>query len=513
MLEPQGMGQIPFFFNFFLKGTSFILKNKGTIMSKTKIFQDAWNMSNGGQFSDNARAWLMASNVPAYTGNNKYLDTSNENKTDLDYSDAGETAGGVFGSIFGGPLGGAIGSMAGNLIGQGVNYAANKSLQENQVSNQMELQNRAYNLNQTAVQNQAQNEVIGMQKAGLNPAGVNGQGAPSIQAGAAAGANSTMGNIFGGLAELITAIKAPTEIEKLQAEKALTEGQTERTAAETDLTREQKYNLQLDSDLIKPEQAKLIQEQANKLIQDTQNVKNLNDVFKAHQDFVKETGPGIFDSYRATLKASGQYDKLPTRTRATIDSLADGEIDLGIGELQGLKDVIDSQANLSKRDRESLENMLRTVIAIDQLNDPNVLKAMAQAPRQQYDKLVADTAEVWTNIGKLMQETNRTKQAITLDAIETKLKEMENPAYLSVYGTYKEEKAEFDNSNFQAVRDMISGTVRNVLGGYAAGRGIGAGGKTKPLGPTYKSDPGTFFKGGLRGWQEKQAIDPRSPWN
>lgn len=484
-------------------------------MNKSKIYADAWNMSNGEQFKNNYKAWLNAGLIPSYSNaNNAYLDTKDSNKTSMDYSDAGETAGGVFGSIFGGPLGGAIGSMAGNLIGQGVNYAANKSLQENQLSNQMELQNNAYMLNQQATQNQAQNEVIGMQKAGLNPAGVNGQGAPSLQAGAAAGANSTMGNIFGGLAEMIAAIKAPTEIEKMQAEKALTESQSEKIGSEIGKINAETEKIGAETEQIVNYQNPLMKEQVNKLIQDTQNIKNLNDVFKAHQDFVKDTGPGIFDSYRANLKSTGQYEKLPARTRATIDSLADGEIDLGIGELQGLKDIIDTQTNLSQRDRESLENILGSIILLDQLNDPDVQKSMAKMPIRQHDKLVADTAEVWTMVGKLMQETDRTKQAIKLDAIETKLKEMENPAYLSVYGTYQEEKAEFDNSNFQMLRDILSGTVRNVIGGYATGRGLGHGmkGKDKP-GPTYESDKGNIFTGGLRGYQEASPIHPKSPWN
>ena len=472
-------------------------------MNKSKIYADAWKMSNGEQFKNNYQAWLNAGLIPSYSNaNNAYLDTKDNNKTSMDYSDAGETAGGVFGSIFGGPLGGAIGSMAGNLIGQGVNYAANKSLQENQLSNQMELQNRAYMLNQQAAQNQAQNEVIGMQQAGLNPAGVNGQGAPSLQAGAAAGANSTMGNIFGGLAEMIAAIKAPTEIEKMQAEKALTEGQTEKTAAETDLTREQKYNLQLDSDLIKPEQARELFERANKHIQDAQNAlaqaDNTNavtDIINAQNDFIKKYSSSIYSSYMNNLKSTKQWDKLPPRTRETIEKLASGEIEMGTGELQGLKEIINSQTGLLERDRDALNAMLDTIVTRKQIDTRNVINALRDLPVNQRKLMFSQITDYYAQAKKAGADASRTGTLEWLDR-------MNSDTWLIEHGLTDElERKKYKEVLNNLLKLTDPNTYTNVIGGGLIGRGLSN--TSKSLGPTQPKS-GKFYTGGLKGYQEHQ---------
>lgn len=472
-------------------------------MNKSKIYADAWKMSNGEQFKNNYQAWLNAGMIPAYSNaNNAYLDTKDSNKTSMDYSDAGETAGGVFGSIFGGPLGGAIGSMAGNLIGQGVNYAANKSLQENQMENQMELQSRAYNLNQQAAQNQAQNEVIGMQKAGLNPAGVNGQGAPSLQAGAAAGANSTMGNIFGGLAEMIAAIKAPTEIEKMQAEKALTEGQTEKTAAETDLTREQRYNLMLDSDLIKPEQARELFERANKHIQDAQNAlaqaDNTNavtDIINSQNDFIKKYSSSIYSSYMDNLKSTKQWDKLPPRTRETIEKLASGEIEMGTGELQGLKEIVNSQTGLLERDRDALNAMLDTIVTRKQIDTRNVINALKDLPVNQRKLMFSQITDYYAQAKKAGADASRTGTLEWLD-------QMNSDTWLMEHGLTDElERKKYKEVLNNLLKLTDPSTYTNVIGGGLIGRGLGAG--AKALGPTQPGS-GKFYTGGLKGYQEHQ---------
>lgn len=472
-------------------------------MNKNKIYADAWKMSNGDQFINNYQAWLNAGLVPAYSNaNNAYLDTKDSNKTSMDYSDAGQAAGGTFGTIFGGPLGGAIGSMAGNLIGQGVNYMANKSLQENQFENQTELQRRAADINTEAVKNQAMLEKVGMQQAGLNPAGVNGQGAPSLQAGAAAGANSTMGNIFGGLAEMIAAIKAPTEIEKMQAEKALTEGQTEKTAAETDLTHEQKYNLMLDSDLVKPEQARELFERANKHIQDAQNAlaqadntNAITDIINAQNDFIKQYSSSIYSSYMDNLKSTKQWDKLPPRTRETIEKLASGEIEMGTGELQGLKEIINTQTGLLERDRDGLNAMLDTIVTRKQIDTKNIINALRDFPVNQRKLMMSQISDYYAQARKAGADASRTGTLEWLD-------KHTSDDWLIQHGLTEEvERKKYKEVLNNLLKLTDPNTYTSIIGGGLIGHGLGK--INKPLGPT-KPGEGKFYTGGLRGYQEHQ---------
>lgn len=74
------------------------------------------------------------------------------------------------------------------------NTFQNFLLQENQTENQKSLANNAFNLNQRSLVESPSNSVAGLAKAGLNPALMNNGAytqAPTLQAGAAAGASTT----------------------------------------------------------------------------------------------------------------------------------------------------------------------------------------------------------------------------------------------------------------------------------------------------------------------------------
>lgn len=463
-------------------------------ISKSNINENAWKMSNGDQFIQNWKAWSMSNMTPAYNNNNKYLDTEDRNKTALDYSDLGTTLGGTFGNIFG-PLGGIAGAAAGNLIGQGVNYIANKNLQENQLNNQKELQNRAFSLNQQAVLNQAEAEKIGMQNAGLNPAAVNGQGAPSLQAGAAAGANSTMSNIFGGLAELINAIKAPTEIEKMQAEKALTEAGTEKTYSESDLLHEQKYNIMLNSDLIKPAEAEQLHQLAQKHIAEASNLttnadytNNLSRILENQDNFIQKYSASIYSTYRDQLKSTKQWDSLSKNTRDTIDKLASGEIDIGMGELEGLNKIINSSTNLLDADKNQLEDMLHSIITRRQINNKTVLKDFEELPINQR-KLMA--SEI-TNFYAQAKQAKTSADKINTDKWIT---EHTNDEWLIEHGLTDEiERRKYKDVFNNLLKLTDPSTYSNVIGSGLIGRGLsrGTNGKLKHNGPFYTAGLGDY---------------------
>lgn len=292
-------------------------------------------------------------------------------------------------------FGGGVPAVVGNIAGNAVNYGFNSMLQDKQMRNQLELQRRAVRANADAVRNQARLQVEGMKAAGLNPAQVNGSGAPSVQSGAAAGATSSMTNVFSGLAELVTALKAPTEIEKMQAETALGQVEVEKTQAETE-------------DLI-PAQVSNLLSGAEETAQRVRAAKNANEMFEANRDFVRSVGPSIFDGYRGMLKQAGVYEKLPIRSRQTIDSLADGEIDIGPGEIQGLNDIVNSQANLSQRDRQLFENLIATMTAMKQATDKATMDAFAKLPVNQQNLMRAQVAEYYAMAGQAKTQADLNK--------------------------------------------------------------------------------------------------------
>ena len=279
----------------------------------------------------------------------------------------------------------------GNMLGAKINHYANMDLQQRQFDEQERLQQRAFQMNEQAVRNQAINMKLGMENAGLNPTGVNGAGAPAIQAGAAAGSTSALANIFTGVAEMIQAAKAPTEIEKMVAETGKTGAEEAKTKAETSAI---------------PISIENMAASTSKLNEETRNIHNMNDILEARNDFIKDVGGSVFDGYRDTLKRSGQWEKMSTRTRNTINDLADGHIMLDIGSLEALDSIIDSQSNLSKRDSEVLHSMLDSIITNKQLNSEEIKNAMASMPKWQQNLMKAQITEFYAMANKAKTEAD-----------------------------------------------------------------------------------------------------------
>lgn len=365
------------------------------------------------------------------------------------YVDTQSPTGDILGNL---ALGGLAG-VAGNLAGNYINYRFNRELQENQMDNQIELQNRAFKHNQTAVQQQARLQALGKQQAGLSAADVSGQGAPSLQSGAAAGGTSAMSNVFSGIADLIAAIKAPTEIEKAVAETELAKSGAEKQTAETE-------------QLI-PAQVSHLLQGADDVAQRVRAAKNANEMFEAHRDFVKSVGPSIFDGYRGMLKQAGVYEKLPIRTRQTIDSLADGEIDLGPGEIEGLNSIVNSQANLSTRDKELFRNLVDTVTSMNQATNKATMDALSKLPLNQQNLMRSQVAEYYAMAGQAKSQAD-------LNKLNKWLEEHTSDQWLIENGMSDEiERKKYTEVFNNLMKFSDPTTYTGVLGGAIGGSMIG----------------------------------------
>lgn len=316
-----------------------------------------------------------------YAGNNsskKYLDANNDQSTN--YDDLGST----FGAIFGGPLG----AVAGNLAGQGINYLTSNKMAEDQFERQKELQKRANDINMQNAGRMAQIQVTGMQNAGMNPAGTQFTSAPTQQQGAAPMPTVPhLGNIFQGVAELIAAAKAPTEIEKMIADTSLTKAKTSESEAQTGKIGAETENITYDYTTMKPEQVKKMEKDIEKLNEDIQNTRNVNEIYQTKSDFIRTHAPSIFTGWRDQLKSTNNWNKLPEKTRQTIDSLANGDIEMDVGSIEGLNQIIKTQTDLSEADKNVMQNLVNTSVALKQLKNNKILDKIAKMPDAQYNKL------------------------------------------------------------------------------------------------------------------------------
>lgn len=401
--------------------------------------------------------------------NHKYLDANNNNSTSMDpaVSDFATIAGG----IAGGPVGAAVGNIAGGLF----NQYLNSGLQEQQFNNQKELQQRAAHLNQAAQRQQASNQVIGLQQAGLSPAIANGAGAPSLQAGAAAGATSQLSNIFTGITELISALKAPTEIEKMVAE-------TGKTKAETGLAEASTEKTQTEIPSIIANTAK-IQQETNKLFEDTINAKNANTVWESTNNFYKTYTPTMFDEYKIKLEKSGVWESMSPKTRDTIEALANGEIELDIGGMIGLSQQIATQKNISDTDKAMLQNGLEGLLITRQMNNPNVMKALEELPANELKSMQENwkSQRSQRSLNKSTEKTQAEQRKLIKEQasgknIENLQKELNDFNYLVSKGRYKEAAMQLLRNTGKTIQKAIPAATGAIVGGMTGGPAGAVGG-------------------------------------
>lgn len=317
-----------------------------------------------------------------------------------------------FKDIFGqtpGQLGvGAAGTFAGGAL----NYYFNSQLQDKQFAEQEKLQKNAAKLNAQAVQNQAQLQAQGMTNAGLNPAQVTGAGAPSVQAGAAAGANTQLASIFQGVAEIVAAAKAPSEVEKNISEAG-------KANAEADKATQEAVESATRTVTLYPAQAKQLEAAAGKLVEDTRTAKNLNDAWEAEDKYLRKQTQAVFSSVREQMQNSKRWDKLPQDVRIALDNLAEGNDRVGKGEYEAIMKDLKLRGEFSDTDMKLIENAYDSWVKLSQLNDPKVREALKKAPENQQNLIKAQMSE----LNALVKEINEGK--IPLEKAQAGLADME----------------------------------------------------------------------------------------
>lgn len=306
-------------------------------------------------------------------------------------------------AVFGSPeMTSIAGNIGGAMLGQ---YMANKQM-DKQLANQKELQRQAFELNQQAVKQQAQNEVVGLKNAGLNPALADGSGAPSVPAGSASVGNvPTLGNIFEGVAEIVQAAKMPTDI-------ANTEANTANTKTNTAATQQQ-------IDFFVPKVLEKMDKDIESLVQSIRGSKNLNDAFEAQDKFLRDQGKVIFDRMRTQLQEKGMYDSLAPDTQKTLDDLAEGSISVGQGEYDALIKAIDVQSKLSDADRRLIDNAFANNLTSRQFMDKGVMNALTKAPQDLRNKLYKEIDHYSAEIAGIMQDIKVGKAEVALKKAQT----------------------------------------------------------------------------------------------
>lgn len=392
----------------------------------------------------------------------------------------------------------------GNLLGNYINYRFNRKLQENQMENQIELQNRAFQHNQIAVQQQARLQALGKQQAGLSAADVSGQGAPSLQAGAAAGASSSMSNVFSGIADLIAAIKAPTEIEKAVAETELTRAGVPKVGAETE------------------------------------EIQHRNADWTSYNDFVREHGPAMFAKEKEALMNSivdeetgkSLWDLLDEDTQNTYDNIISGDIPITKGSMQAILDDVELQAKLPEAEYRKISSMAHAGILIEKLQDKEAVRALLDEEKNEVKKLKQDIKESksrstanYANARNANAEANRKeltmptkKQAQQLVAADVKMlqtevaekiqnmdqKALQDFQYLWDKGRYADALGRL---SINATQEVIN-IVKSIVPAALAARGMAKIGRQLPVAPHPTREGGNAMSIQEYMRQERNLNDP-----
>lgn len=412
----------------------------------------------------------------------------------------------VFSSIFGS----ALGSAAGNAAGAGIGYLINEAAAENQLKRQKELVHFANSLNEQNVSNQAALEVQGLKNAGLNPAMADGSGAPQVSGGQAS-ANSvpTLGNIFDGIAQIITAAKAPSEISRTESETSRTQAETSRTQADTSRVKSETSLNAQKLNLVTPQLMKKTGAEIDSLVQSIRGAKNANDTFEAADKFLRYHSAVIFESALNKLQKDGLFDALSEDTQNTLVALANGQIQLGQGEIDALRKSIDAQVALSDADKALVHNAFDNAVVAKQFADKKVFESIYKAPQAVRDYTYKQMKKLEKDMEHINQLINTEKAQAALDyankamiEFERESKELNDVKWLIKHGRYDDA----DVRTWEQTLDEVSSIAHEVIRtgasigtGYAAGRGAAAGKAASGSAPI------------LRHATEKEIMDVNRP--
>lgn len=394
-------------------------------------------------------------------------------------------------AIFGSPeLTALAGNVGGAVLGQ---YMANKQM-DKQLANQKELQRHAFDLNQKAVQQQAQLEVNGLRNAGLNPAGADGSGAPAVQPGSASVGNvPTLGNIFDGVAEIVQAAKMPTDI-------ANTEANTANTRTNTAATQQQ-------IDFVVPKVLDKMDKDIASLVESIRGARNLNDSFEAQDKFLREQSRVIFDRMRSNLIDKGMFESLAPDTQQTLDDLANGSITVGQGEYDALIKAIDAQSKLSDADRRYIDNAFANNLTVRQFMDEGVMKSLAKAPEDARKKLYKDIDRLNAEIEGIKQDIKVGRADVALKRaqklrtdFERESAELNDVKWLAKHGRDDDVDVRTWELGLQQGYDFLSNSAR-ALETYVLVRGAG-----ESAGRAARPDPETASRPVIIAPTEGQMI-------
>ena len=381
---------------------------------------------------------------PANNGKNKnaYVNTQNNQDTNI----------GEYLAL------GAGGNIFGTALGLGANYLQ----QQQQLSNQKELMQEQNKINMQNASIMPSVQKNAMENAGMNPAMGAGQfaSAPSVSQGAASMGSMQLANVFDGIANIIAAAKAPSEIAQTEAQTGLTTAQTGKTTAETG---------KITFDINK------INAEISKLAEETQNAKNINEIYDSANKFAKEQSSAIFSDYKAKLEATGAWDKLPEKTKLTIEDLIAGNITLDKGSTEQFFKSLELQKYLAESDAAIVKSYVDLAVSANQLNNKEILDAIANLPKDTHDKIQNDIKKILAEIPKIKSETDKNN-------VLTKIAKLNDYALMVNEGNTEGVKTKATIDGIQKVGELLSDIIK-----LRFGRGKPKGKSKTSTTPNYKN--------------------------
>ena len=358
-------------------------------------------------------------------------------------------------------------TMAGIGLGVG-NYLLSNALADKKQKRQFEqekelmmLQNRMNNANALSA---PMNQVLGLKMAGLNPSIANSQQAPV--------ANVSKGSV--GVAENVEA--------NLDPQSLLLKAQADNLEANTEKTKQETGNVTADTEL-KFMQTLLASQNAEKIKQEAQNVKNINDAFASENRSIADFGKAMADKWIE----SDWFDKLAPDTKRTIESIADGKLKLDIGGLRALRSAIDAQSSLSDADRKIVRNAFDNAITESMFNDKSVMQAIVKEPEYRQKMLKANIDKINAEIPKIRAEmqnllSDLETKKLSREDLQSKIDAFKRNdlGYLKSKGEYGKWLEGYAEELLMRVFPLVSGAT--VAKGFA--------GKSKAPEPSMISKPG-----------------------
>lgn len=353
--------------------------------------------------------------------------------------------------------------LAGLAFGAGAQFVNNvlaSHAADESYAKQKALMDKQNEMNRANVYGQTQLQAQGARMAGFNPAMFMNGGtspAPTVSQG-----NADMAQTF---PLDVSDMLALAQIDKTQAE-------TENVRTDTNVKKNQVSNVAADTDLKIAQ--KLYQDASTEVQnQKAKEISNLNEQYADRNNMLKTTGPAMMDKWRVSLQEKGLWDKVLPKTRETIDSIANGELDLSVGGLAALSDIIKAQTDMSDADRKFFENGLRSAVVYGQLSDSSVLNAMSKMPfyeaelkRVGKDKILADIDKVRSEIGRILADTSKIKT-------ETDYQKMVNKAFESGDLDYLKSQGEYGKWFEKYAEQLLQNLLPTLMGAGLINRGLG----------------------------------------